>query len=134
MDEEIEDELNFIVHQLNESLQSTDTCSMMDAVCDVSVSISKVIDERETLTTNIMLNSLLRLHESDLLSNDDSSLLSYRNFEASYNVYPATLSLTHKYRERSYDIFVEDPSTRKHRIEVNTDKYRVFNEYDDIIE
>lgn len=127
MEEHIEDELNYIVHQLNESMQSPDTCSLTDALCDVAYSLDLVDDREHNLSDelDVLIDGILYLGEVNLLSSSDNKFSNFRNFTVSSDIAPPALLFSHQHSK--YDIAISTVPGKPNYIqtEIITKRYTI---------
>lgn len=129
---DVDVEMSYLVSQINESFQSPHCNSIVDAVCDVIYSISATMDEDDDTSADLdmIIDSLCFLGESDVLKGHGRGIRNSNNYDASYNVYPTSLTLKHNQTQREIYIHVIDPKELKVGIDIHAPAYSIQIERD----
>lgn len=122
---DIDLELSYLTSQLNESMQSPEINSLRDVICDVVYvqGFTSTGEPYVNRTIDLLLNRIVLLQDSGLITDGNERLTYYRNFTVDYNVEPSTLIFTHYTNLRRYLILIEDLATGKVRTEVHDRDY-----------
>lgn len=126
MTTDVEDELEFIAAQLNESFRDTNTECVLDAICDIAYSRDLADDDEDySIEFDVVLDGICYLAATDFISDTESSRISFRHFEVSSAMSPPSITLSHKHSPRAYTLSAINANEPTVEIKVNTGRYEL---------